>query len=59
MSVDVVPAYTVGNMQSIIDNQLQKIKDAGDLKNGDSVVIVQGELAGTPGSTNTMRLIKA
>mmetsp|Transcript_18970 Transcript_18970/g.39504 ORF Transcript_18970/g.39504 Transcript_18970/m.39504 type:complete len:518 (-) Transcript_18970:111-1664(-) len=59
MSVDVVPAYTVENMQSIIDTQLQKIKDTGDLKDDDSVVIVQGELAGTPGSTNTMRLVKA
>jgi pyruvate kinase len=58
MSADVVPAYTVENMQEIIDSNVAKIKGDGGLKDGDTVVIVQGELAGTPGSTNTMRLVK-
>jgi len=59
MTADVVPAYTMDSMQEVVDSNIEKMKKEGKLKDGDAVVIVQGEHAGTPGSTNTMRLIKA
>ncbi len=45
--------------EKIIGECVAELLEAGSVKTGDAIVLVTGQNAGTPGSTNTMRLISA
>ena len=57
--VDVVPTYTTEEGKwEVVENAIDAMKVGGEVKSGDSLVLVQGEIAGQTGATNGMKIIQ-